>query len=93
MISYLKSIQILNIDELGRIALPLSLRQKLGINRSSRLSLEVKNDEIIIRQIVKEEADLIYENDLLVIKTDPLESSIFSTIVDDIREEKVNEFI
>ena len=37
-----------NIDELGRIVIPIDIREKLGINAKDKVEFKIENEKIII---------------------------------------------
>lgn len=39
-----------NIDDLGRIVIPVELRKRLGIEKQDSLQIFVENDQIILRK-------------------------------------------
>lgn len=81
--------RLLTIDEFGRILIPKQVREQLGINTPTQVSLEIEQGRIILQPISKE-PEIFYEEGVLVVKTEPLEN--LETIIDELREERINEF-
>lgn len=80
--------QLLTIDESGRILLPKQVREQLGLNIQDRLSLEVKDGQLIL-QPLSQEALTDYEEGVLVVKSEFVDS--IEIIIDNIRDERINE--
>jgi AbrB family looped-hinge helix DNA binding protein len=81
--------ELLTVDASGRILIPKKVREQLGINTQAQLSLEIEEGRIILQPISKE-AETYYEEGVLVVKTEPIEN--LETIIDELREERINEF-
>lgn len=81
--------ELLTVDESGRILIPKKVREQLGINAQAQLSLEIEEGRIVLQPILKE-AETYYEEGVLVVKTEPIEN--LETIIDKFREERINEF-
>lgn len=80
--------ELITIDESGRVLIPKQVREQLGIKAEAQLSLEIKEGQIILQPISKE-AETYYEQGILVVKTERIDN--LETIVDELREERVNE--
>ncbi|AFY91233.1 AbrB/MazE/SpoVT family DNA-binding domain-containing protein [Chroococcidiopsis thermalis] len=81
--------ELLTVDASGRVLIPKKVREQLGINTQAQLSLEIEEGRIILQPISKE-AETYYEEGVLVVKTEPIEN--LETIIDELREERINEF-
>ncbi|MBV9387590.1 MAG: AbrB/MazE/SpoVT family DNA-binding domain-containing protein [Chroococcidiopsidaceae cyanobacterium CP_BM_ER_R8_30] len=82
--------KLLTIDESGRVLIPKQVREQLGINTPAQLSLEIKEGQIILQPIPQEPENYLEEG-ILVVKTEPIKN--WKTIIDKLREERINEFI
>ena len=80
----------LTVDEFGRIEIPGKIRQKLGINNQTKLSLKVENCQLIL-QPLKSELETYSEDGILVFKAEPIGNT--ETIIDELRTERINELI
>lgn len=80
--------QLLTIDESGRILLPEQVREQLGLNIQDRLSLEVKNGQLIL-QPLSQEVLTDYEEGVLVVKSEFADS--IEITIDNIRDERMHE--
>lgn len=80
--------ELLTIDESGRVLIPQQVRDQLGINTPAQLSLEIREGRIILQPIPKE-PEIYYEEGVLVVKTEPIEN--LETIIDELRDERINE--
>ena len=77
----------LSIDELGRVELPLEVREKFGLTTEVQLNLEVKEGKIILMP-VSEQPKLYYQGDVLVVESETVGDF---DIIDDLREESIEE--
>ncbi len=80
--------QQLTIDRLGPVEIPEKIRQQLGINNQTKLSLKVENGQLILKPL-KQELETYYEDGILVFKAEPIGNT--ETIVDDLRTKRINE--
>lgn len=80
--------QLLTIDESGRILLPEQVREQLGLNIQDSLSLEVKDGQLIL-QPLSQEALTDYEEGVLVVKSEFVDS--IEVTINNIRDERINE--
>lgn len=80
--------QLLTIDESGRILLPKQVREQLGLNIQDRLSLEIKDGQLIL-QPLSQEVLTDYEEGVLVVKSEFVDS--IEITIDNIRDERINE--
>ena len=80
----------LTVDQFGCIEIPEKIRQQLGINNQTKLSLKAENGQLI-PQPLKPELETYDEDGILVFKAEPI--SNIETIIDELRTEKINELI
>ncbi len=80
----------LTVDQFGRIEIPEKIRQQLGINNETKLSLKVENGQLILKPL-KLELETYYEDGILVFKAEPMGNT--ETIIDELRTERINELI
>ena len=80
--------ELTTIDESGRVLIPKQVREQLGIKTEAQLSLEIKEGRIILQPIPKE-AEIYYEQGILVVKTERIDN--LETIIEELREERINE--
>lgn len=80
--------QLLTIDESGRILLPEQVREQLGLNIQDKLSLEVKDGQLIL-QPLSQEALTDYEEGVLVVKSEFIDN--IEITINNIRDERMNE--
>ncbi|MBO3460041.1 AbrB/MazE/SpoVT family DNA-binding domain-containing protein [Aetokthonos hydrillicola Thurmond2011] len=78
----------LTLDQFGRVEIPQKIRQELGINNETKLSLKVENGQLILKP-VQPEVETYYEDGILVFKAEPVGST--ETIIDDLRTERIND--
>ena len=80
----------LTLDQFGRIEIPEKIRQQLGINQETKLSLKIENGELIIKPL-KPEIETYYEDEILVFKAEAIIDT--NAIIDELRTERINELI
>ncbi len=80
----------LTLDQFGRIEIPEKIRQQLGINQETKLSLKIENGELIIKPL-NPEIETYYEDEVLVFKAEPIIDT--KAIIDKLRTERINELI
>ena len=51
----------LTLDQFGRVEIPEKIRQKLGINNDTKLSLKVENGQLILNPL-QSELETYYED-------------------------------
>ncbi len=77
----------ITIDETGCLAIPLDIRQQLGLTVAQSLNLEIVNGCIIL-QPINPEPKVHREGTALVLETQPLGN--LDTLIDDLREERIH---
>ena len=80
----------LTLDQFGRVEIPEKIRQQLGINHETKLSLKIENGQLILKPL-KPEIETYYEDGILVFKAEPIGNP--ETIIDELRTERINELI
>ena len=80
----------LTLDQFGRVEIPQKIRQQLGINNETKLSLKVENGQLILKPL-KPEIETCYEDGILVFKAEPMANT--ETIIDELRTERINQLI
>ncbi|ELS01274.1 hypothetical protein Xen7305DRAFT_00009770 [Xenococcus sp. PCC 7305] len=78
----------ITLDQFGCVEIPEKIRQQLGINHETKLSLKVENGQLIIKPL-KSELETYYEDGILVFKAEPIGNA--TTIIDELRTERTNE--
>jgi AbrB family looped-hinge helix DNA binding protein len=56
--------EIVEVDSKGRIVIPSSIRNKLGLSEGTTLVVEVKGDEVVLSRILTESPARDKENSL-----------------------------
>ncbi len=82
--------EALTVDQFGRIEIPENIRQQLGINQETKLSLKIENGELILKPL-QPEVETYYDGEILVFKAEPIVNT--EKIIDDLRTERINELI
>jgi AbrB family looped-hinge helix DNA binding protein len=81
---------VLKVDRAGRIILPKSVRDRMGLQPDSELVLEETGDGIVLKPRQPEQL-WKRENGRLVFCGEPAGKINWDTIVDDMREERIRE--
>jgi bifunctional DNA-binding transcriptional regulator/antitoxin component of YhaV-PrlF toxin-antitoxin module len=76
----------ITIDDTGCLAIPLEIRQQLGITIAQSLNLEIINGCIILKPVGRE-PKVHRKGTALVVETPPLGN--LNTFIDDLREEHI----
>jgi bifunctional DNA-binding transcriptional regulator/antitoxin component of YhaV-PrlF toxin-antitoxin module len=76
----------ITIDDTGCLAIPLEIRQQLGITIAQSLNLEIINGCIIL-QPVNPSPQIHRQGTALVVETPPLGN--LDTLIDELREERI----
>jgi len=56
--------EVVEIDSKGRIVIPSSIRNKLGLSAGTALVVDIKGDEIVLSQIATEVVNQVKPDDL-----------------------------
>ena len=78
---------ILTVDQLGRVQLPANVREQLGLADSTQLKLEVQDGKIVLEP-VPQQPQVYYEGNVLVVQSEPMGDL---DITNDLREEHITE--
>lgn len=78
--------EVLTLDEFGRIQIPPHVISQLGLNQNTRLSLEIENERLVLKAL-SSEPELEYENGVLVVRSFP--TGNLDTILNEVREERI----
>jgi len=75
------------LDEHGRIVLPESLREKLGLEPGEELTLEVAGDQLLLKPT--SEQSLLEERDGLLVSTAEVDQELdVQSVIDEVRGER-----
>lgn len=79
----------MTIDKFGRVVIPQEVREVLGLVPGTTLKIDKETPDSIVLKIVREEAELVWKNGILVIRSKgpPLDFDIVESIKQD-REER-----
>lgn len=80
---------ILTVDQLGRVQLPANVREQLGLADSTQLKLAVQDGKIILEPLLQQ-PQVYYEGKVLVVQSEPTGSL---DMINDLREERITEQI
>ena len=82
--------ELVTLNQSGYLQIPEIIRQQLGLNNESKLSLEVQDGKLILNPI-KEETSLYYEGHVLVSDVELLTDA--NTIIEELKNERMNQVI
>jgi AbrB family looped-hinge helix DNA binding protein len=75
------------LDEHGRISVPKSLRKKLGLKAGATLTLEVEDEQLLLKPT--SERNVLEEQDGLLVSTAEVDQEVdVQTVIDDVRDEQ-----
>lgn len=80
---------ILTIDQLGRVQLPINVREQLGLADSTQLKLAVQDGKIVLEPLLQQ-PQVYYEGSVLVVQSEP--TGDFD-MINALREERITEQI
>jgi bifunctional DNA-binding transcriptional regulator/antitoxin component of YhaV-PrlF toxin-antitoxin module len=78
--------EVLILDELGRIQIPDYILSQLGLSKKTQLSLEIQNGKLIL-QALETESEIEEEGGVLVVRSFPTEN--LEAIIDELHEERI----
>ncbi|MDD1429360.1 AbrB/MazE/SpoVT family DNA-binding domain-containing protein [Dolichospermum sp. ST_sed9] len=81
--------QLVTLNQSGYLQIPENIRQQLGLDHQSELSLEIQDGKLILNPIQKE-PQLYYEGHVLVADTELLSDA--NSVIEAIRTERNNQF-
>ena len=81
---------VLKVDQAGRIVLPKSVRDRLGLHKNSELELEETGEGVVLKPRRREQL-WRRENGRLVFYGEPVGNVNWDRLVDDMREERIRE--
>lgn len=82
--------ELLTLDQFGRIQIPERVREQLGLKDEDCLALEIQEGKLILQPLPKE-PEAYYEEGVLVVKSEPIDNP--ETIIEDLRTERINELL
>lgn len=82
--------ELVTLNQSGHLQIPEIIRQQLGLNNQSKLSLEVQDGKLILKPI-KEEPSLYYEGHVLVSDVELLTDA--NSIIEEVKNERMNQVI
>ncbi len=81
---------VLTLDELGRLLIPKEIRERLGLTSATQFTFVVQDGKLILEPL-PQESKVYYSGTALVVESEP--TGNLETILDDLREERIGEFI
>jgi bifunctional DNA-binding transcriptional regulator/antitoxin component of YhaV-PrlF toxin-antitoxin module len=84
--------EILTLDETGRILIPPSIQKQLDLTPAiSKLTIEIEGGKLILKPIVTE-PQVYYKNNVLVVESESLNNpEELTTIIEQLRQEILTE--
>jgi antitoxin component of MazEF toxin-antitoxin module len=90
--------EVVTLDQSRCIQIPEILLEQLGIKHESQFYLEVQDGKLVLNPITvsaptanKEEPNIYYENDVLVVDTQLLVNA--EAFIEDLRQQRMNELM
>lgn len=82
--------ELLTLDQFGRIQIPERVREQLGLKDEDCFTLEIQGGKLILQPFSKE-AETYYEKGVLVVKSEQIDNP--EAIIKDLRNERINELL
>jgi AbrB family looped-hinge helix DNA binding protein len=81
---------ILTLDQSGRVLIPKEIQEQLGITSTTQFTLVVQDGKLILEPL-PQESKVYYSGTALVVESEPIDN--LETALEDLREERITEFI
>jgi len=81
---------VLTLDQFGRLLIPQEIRQQLGLTIATQFTLAVQDGKLILEPL-PQESKVYYSGTALVVESEPIGN--LETALEDLREERIREFI
>jgi len=81
---------VLTLDQFGRLLIPQEIRQQLGLTIATQFTLAVQDGKLILEPL-PQESKVYYSGTALVVDSEPIGN--LEMALDNLREERNREFI
>ncbi len=81
---------ILTLDQSGRLLIPQQIREQLGLTSTTQFTLAVQDGKLILEPL-PQESKVYYSGTALVVESEPIGN--LEAALEDLREERIREFI
>jgi bifunctional DNA-binding transcriptional regulator/antitoxin component of YhaV-PrlF toxin-antitoxin module len=81
---------ILTLDQFGRLLIPNEIREQLGVTSTTQFTLAVQDGKLILEPL-PQESKVYYSGTALVVESEPIGN--LETALEELREERIREFI
>ncbi len=81
---------VITLDQSGRLLIPQEIREQLGLTNTTQFTLAVQDGKLILEPL-PQESKVYHSGTVLVVESEPIGN--LETALEDIREERIREFI
>jgi AbrB family looped-hinge helix DNA binding protein len=81
---------VLTLDQFGRLLIPKEIREQLGLTIATQFTLAVQDGKLILEPL-PQESKVYQSGTTLVVESEPIGN--LETALEDLREERIREFI
>ncbi|MFE1746898.1 AbrB family transcriptional regulator [Coleofasciculus sp. H7-2] len=81
---------ILTLEQFGRLLIPNEIREQLGVTSTTQFTLAVQDAKLILEPL-PQESKVYHSGTSLVVESEP--TGNLETALEEIREERIREFI
>ena len=78
--------ELLTVDECGRVLIPQKLREQLGLHNDAQLSVEIQDGKLVLTPLPLE-PQVYREGGVLVVQSEPIGD--LEKIIDELRSERI----
>lgn len=87
--STLLNMDVLTLDQSGRLLIPQEIREQLGLTNTTQFTLAVQDGKLILEPL-PQESKIYQSGTTLVVESEPIGN--LETALEDLREERIREF-
>jgi bifunctional DNA-binding transcriptional regulator/antitoxin component of YhaV-PrlF toxin-antitoxin module len=88
--STLLKMDLLTLDQFGRLLIPNEIREQLGLTNTTQFTVVIQDGKLILEPL-PQESKAYHSGTALVVESEPIGN--LETALEDLREERIREFI
>ncbi|MBD1934159.1 MULTISPECIES: AbrB family transcriptional regulator [Cyanophyceae] len=81
---------ILTLDQFGRLLIPNEIREQLGVTSTTQFTLAAQDGKLILEPL-PQESKVYHSGTSLAVESEPIGN--LETVLEELREERIKEFI
>ncbi|NMG20408.1 AbrB/MazE/SpoVT family DNA-binding domain-containing protein [Brasilonema bromeliae] len=82
--------EIVRLDNFGRVLIPKNVREQLGLTNATQFSLSIQDDKLVLSPLTQP-SNVYHLGSTLVVESQPIGN--LETAIDELREEQIRELI